>query len=272
MSSASLPRMASCTAMVAVVAAWSSTAGAARVPSDIRADLAKLHTTHGSPILVVSEDPEVLKTLGKWLERGDEPHLARRVPSVGTKSYERQIALQRAELRCGVELSATWRMESFGDCSAWIDGPATVSTAVPSRQPTTERGRDFERGAAIAVGPAMSTGTVVDFSAEARVSRKGSAAFTYSAIHVREWGSPALMAAQARRYFLGDVDRGIYGLAQVGVLSTEHGEVRSPGAAVGLGIKYTTKPGLMADGYLGAGPAYPVRIHPAVGGRVGWAF
>ena len=68
------------------------------------------------------------------------------------------------------------------------------------------------------------------------------------------------------------VDRGLYGLAQLGLLSTNLGMVRSPGIAAGIGVKYTTRHGLVADGYLGAGPGYPVRIHPAVGGRVGWAF
>ena len=56
------------------------------------------------------------------------------------------------------------------------------------------------------------------------------------------------------------------------MLSMESGTVRSPGAAVGLGLKYTTRPGLMADAYAGAGPGWPVRIHPALGARVGWAF
>ena len=248
------------------------TALAARVPVDIRADISELHSQHGSPLVLLTEDPEVLKTLGKWLEKGELPHIARRMPRIGTRSYERQIALDRFDLRCGIEVDATWHLTPFGTCSPWIDGPSQVSAAVPRSQPTTERRRRFERGAAIAFGPVMSTGTVVDFSAEGRLSPRGSVAAIYSSIQVRDWGNPALMAVQARRYFIGDFDRGLYGLAQVGVLSTQHGTIHSPGIAAGLGLKYTTKPGLMVDGYLGAGPAYPVRIHPAVGGRLGWAF
>jgi|GEM_PF-4786158 len=259
-------------ATISLLTGLPAVATAARVPSDVEADLARLHARHGSPLLLVSQDADILHDLGRWVARSDHPHLARKLPAVGTQSYERMVALERATLRCGVQVSAAWQLEPFGDCDTWSDGPEALPASMPGRQPSSPRGSDFERGAALAVGPVMGFGTVVDFSAEARVSRKGSAAFTYSAIHVREWGSPALMAAQARRYFLGDVDRGLYGLAQVGMLSTELGTVRSPGAAVGLGIKYTTEPGLMADGYLGAGPGYPVRIHPAVGGRVGWAF
>ena len=255
-------------------------ATAARVPPDVRDDLARIHAEHGSPVLLVTADGDVLKTMGRWLVRDQQPHIVRRMPAIGTRSYELQIALDRADLRCGVEVSATWRLERFGDCSSWEGGPVVLSTAVPTKQPATERGRKFERVASIAIGPAMSTGTVVDISAEGRMSRKDSVAFAYTTIQVREWGSPALLAAQARRYVIGDFDRGIYGLAQVGMLSAELGEVRSPGAAVGIGIKYTTKPGLMADAYIGAGPAVPERIHeilpvgihPAVGGRVGWAF
>lgn len=257
----------------ALPAIVSAPAAAGRVPPDVQEDLAQLQAAHGSPVLVVTQHPDVLDELGRWLKRApDALFLSRRLPSVGTLSYERSIVLERTQLRCGVEVGPTWRLEPFGDCGAWTDGPTELSPVVPRQQPTSPRGSDFERGAALAVGPATGLGTVIDLSVEARTSRKGSAAFTYTAVQVREWGSPALMAGQARRYFLGDVDRGVYGPAQVGVLSTELGTVRSPGAAVGLGLKYTTQPGLMADAYLGAGPAWPVRIHPAVGGRVGWAF
>lgn len=247
-------------------------ARAAKVPADVVTDLEKLHQRHGSPLLLVTQSPDVLDDLNRWVVRADRPYLARRLPTVGTESYERQIALKRVDLRCGVLIGPTWRLEPFGDCSAWTEGPKRVDAAIPRRQPHTPRRERFERGATIAVGPIMGTGTVVDFSAEARVSKKGSAVFTYTAIQVREWGSPALMAAQARRYFLGDVDRGLYGLAQVGLLSTDLGTVRSPGIAAGLGLKYTTAIGFAMDGYLGAGPGYPVQVQPAVGGRLGWAF
>jgi hypothetical protein len=249
-----------------------SLAVAGAVPSDIRDDLARVHAEHGSPLLLVTQDTDVLHDLGRWLQRNDIPYIARRLPDVGTPSYERQIALDRTDLRCGIEVSATWRLESFGDCTPWEDGPQRLHQAVPARQPATPRGEKFETGAAVALGPVMGTGTIVDFSLEARVSRKGAVAFAYSSILVREWGSPALMAGQVRHYFLGDVDRGMYVLAQAGVLSTDLGAVRSPGVAAGLGLKYTTRPGFMMDGYLGAGPGYPVRIHPAAGARVGWAF
>lgn len=251
---------------------FTTPAHAARVPADVVADLKQLHNAHGSPLLLVTQSPDVLADLNRWVVRTDHPYLARRLPTVGTESYERQIALKRVGLRCGVLIGPTWRLEPFGDCSTWAQGPKSVDAAIPRRQPTTPRRERFERGATIAVGPIMGTGTVVDFSAEARVSKKGSAVFTYTAIQVREWGSPALMAVQARRYFLGDVDRGLYGLAQVGLLSTELGTVRSPGIAAGLGLKYTTNIGFTMDGYLGAGPGYPVRVQPAVGGRLGWAF
>mgnify|MGYP004205818441 CR=1 FL=1 len=236
------------------------------------ADLERIHTVHGSPLLLASHDPALLDDLGRWMTRSEQPYITRRLPTVGTESYERQVALGRVDLRCGVMIGPTWRLETFGDCTEWVGGPTQLAAAVPRRQPRTPRNQAFERGATVAVGPVMGTGTVVDFSAEARVSRKGSVAFAYTAIQVRSWGSPALLGIQARRYFAGDVDRGIYGLAQLGLLSTEHGAVRSPGVAAGLGLKYTSRAGLAIDGYLGAGPGYPVRIQPAVGARLGWAF
>ncbi len=251
---------------------WPTSAAAGRVPSPVQEELARVHRAHGSPLLILAEDPDTTKRIGRWIQATDEPHMVRRVPVVGTRSYERQIALERSGLRCGVEVSAAWTTQTFGDCALWVDGPRSRPPSVPAAQPTTEHARRLERGAAVALGPIMSTGTIVDLSLEARLSSKGSMAFTYSSIQVRNWGSPALLAVQGRRWFWGDVDRGLYALAQAGLLSTDLGTVRSPGAAVGLGLKYTTRPGLLFDGYLGAGPGWPVPIHPAVGARVGWAF
>ena len=259
-------------AMLAASFALQPAAWAGKVPTDIQEQLAEVHKTHSAPLLIVTLDSDVLDDLGKWLTRDGAPHVVRKLPAMGTLSYEVQIALDRVELRCGVMIDALWHVEELGDCTLWSDGPSSLHASVPAAQPTTARSYALDRGASLAISPAMGLGTVVDFSGELRASRRGSVAATVTAVQVRELGSPALMGVQGRHYFWGDFDRGMYGLVQVGILSMESGTVRSPGAAVGLGLKYTTKPGLMADVYAGAGPGWPVRIHPALGTRVGWSF
>lgn len=260
------------TAQLYATLALQTAALAGRVPEDIRQQLADVHEAHEAPLLLLASEEDVLEDLGRWLERSDLPHVARRLPAMGTLSYEQKVALERAELRCGIQVSATWRLESFGDCASWEDGPRSRPMGVPAAQPQGRRTDDFNRSTSLAISPLMGLGTIVDFSGELRLARRGSVAATVSAVRVREYGSPALMGIQGRRYLIGDFDRGLYGLVQAGVLSMEQGSVRSPGAAVGLGIKYTTRPGLTVDGYAGAGPGWPVRIHPALGARVGWAF
>ncbi len=259
-------------ALLAMASGLSSLAWAGRVPTDIQEELGEVYEAHSAPLLLMSMDRDILDDLGKWLARTDAPHVARTLPALGTLSYEQQIALKRVGLRCGVMVDARWHLHPFGDCAEWSEGPERLHASVPSAQPTTPRGYALDRGASLAFSPAMGLGTVVDFSGELRTSRRGSIAATVTAVQVRELGSPALLGVQGRRYLWGDFDRGLYGLAQLGMLSMEGGAVRSPGAAVGIGVKYTTRPGLMADAYVGAGPGWPVRIHPALGARVGWSF
>lgn len=261
--------------LVAALLALATTAQAARVPVDVAEQLEAVGRKHGAEVLIVSQSADVVRVLGKHAERRSDNLVVRRLPSLGTGSYERQIALQRVGLRCGVELDHAFHAEVFGDCSAWDDAP-TLHAAVPRSQPERKRSETFETGAVVALGPITATGRAFDFSSEMRTSRKVSAVATVTSIRVPELGNPALAAIQARHYTLGDFDRGLYGFAQGGLLSVEDGTVRSLGAAVGLGLKLTARSGLTGDVYAGAGPGGETeffgRIHPAAGARVGWAF
>ncbi len=252
--------------------AFVSSAHARSVPHDVREDIAAIQGQHAAPLLLLSDVPEVVDALGHWIERTDQPHQARRLPKSGTRSYERIIALERAQLRCGIEVSASWRLEPFGDCTAWTDGPSARGASVPGAQPESERGTKFERTVVLAVNPVIVTGNMVDVAVETRLGRRESLAVSLTSIPLEELGNPAQFAVQGRGYFWGDVDRGMYGLVQADWLSMDNAAVQSIGVAGGLGIKLTLPMGLVLDGHAGLGPGYPYLLHPALASRVGWAF
>ena len=104
--------------LLCAVLALQPAALAGRVPADVQEELARLHTTHSAPLLLLTSDADILDDLGRWLVRSDTPHVARRLPAMGTLSYEQQIALDRVELRCGVLVSPSWQLEPFGKESA----------------------------------------------------------------------------------------------------------------------------------------------------------
>ena len=84
--------------LLPAILALQPVAAAGRVPADVQEELARIHTAHAAPLLLVSSDDRKLDDLGQWLARSDAPHVARRIRCVNPRR-ERALSCLTTLLR-----------------------------------------------------------------------------------------------------------------------------------------------------------------------------
>lgn len=260
-------------------------------PPALEAELQRVVEVHGGTVLAMAVDRQTRRALADLAERPGGPDIAVRASS---PHYDPQATAKRAladlGLRCAavVDLTGPALLTLVGDCRP--EAAVELSPHV-ERLSSGGRGERVESDVTLAITPAMVSGLLTELSWELRTDRTKSVGFAATRARTTAPGAAGLelpaaeataLVMQFRRYWAGDFDTGIYGLAQLGGVHAE-GELAaltqglarpgtSPTAGVGAGAKLTLPGGLTADVHLGLSTQTIAPVAPLGAARLGWSF
>lgn len=269
-------------ASVAALCAGGSAHARAGLDATLAQDLARLQAVHGGTVLVLSADVPTLRGLARRVEREGANFALRSLsPTTPHPIRTAELALGKLGLRCAaiVDPDAESRLVLAGSCGP--DSAVQLSETVP-RVTAGGRGDRIESDATLSVSPALVSGKVADLSLEVRQGRKAGVQVSATRAEPIPDLNIVMMGIQVRRYWIGDFDNGLYGLAQFGGIHADGPvseatlgiarEGTSPMLGAGLGLKLSLPGGLTADGHLGLAAQTLAPVAPLAGMRLGWSW